>query len=86
MVKIFYLHGMRGFLLLILTLSFLNSSAQKKAAFVSGKIIDANQKPLPNVSVIILGKATGTITNDSGFFKIKVPAGKAFALVFTYLG
>jgi CarboxypepD_reg-like domain/TonB-dependent Receptor Plug Domain len=86
MVKIFYLHGMRGFLLLILTLSFLNSSAQKKAAFVSGKIIDANQKPMPNVSVIILGKATGTITNDSGFFKIKVPAGKAFALVFTYLG
>ena len=42
--------------------------------------------PLPNVSVVILGKQTGITTNDSGYFRIKVPAEKAFAIVFSYTG
>jgi hypothetical protein len=61
-------------------------AAQKKSAWVSGKVIDENDNPLQKVSIIILGKSTGTITNDSGYFKIKVPADKAFALVFSYTG
>jgi CarboxypepD_reg-like domain/TonB-dependent Receptor Plug Domain len=77
---------MRVFLVLILSLLFLTGTAQKKTAFVSGKVTDENEKPLQKVSVVILGKATGTITNDSGYFKIKVPVDKAFALVFSYLG
>ncbi len=71
---------------LLLTLLTLQAAAQKKAAFVSGKIMDDNENPLPKVSVSILGKTTGIISNDSGLFKIKVPADKAFALVFTYSG
>jgi hypothetical protein len=63
-----------------------SAMAQKKTAYISGKILDENEKPLPNVSVIILGKPTGTLTNDSGYFKVKVPANKAFALVFTFSG
>jgi hypothetical protein len=63
-----------------------SAMAQKKPAYISGKILDENEKPLPNVSVIILGKPTGTLTNDSGYFKVKVPANKAFALVFTFSG
>jgi len=58
--------------------------AQKKSATVSGKILDDNENPLSKVSVVILGRTTGVITNDSGLFTIKVPADKAFALVFTY--
>ena len=62
------------------------SFSQKKSAFVSGKVVDENENPLPNVSVIILGQSKGITTNDSGYFRIKVTADKAFALIFTYTG
>jgi hypothetical protein len=77
---------MRILLALLITLITLTAAAQKKYAWVSGKAIDENENPLQNVSVIILGKSTGTITNDSGSFRIKVPAGKPFALLFSYSG
>jgi len=70
----------------ILALCVTTVTAQKKPAYISGKVLDENEKPLAKVSVIILGKATGTVTGDSGTFKIKVPAGKAFALVFSFTG
>jgi hypothetical protein len=60
--------------------------AQKKTAFVSGKVLDENENPLPGVSVTILGRQTGFITRDSGAFRLKVPADKAFALVFSFTG
>jgi CarboxypepD_reg-like domain/TonB-dependent Receptor Plug Domain len=77
---------MRILLALLITLITLTAAAQKKYAWVSGKAIDENENPLQNVSVIILGKSTGTVTNDSGSFRIKVPADKAFALIFSYSG
>jgi hypothetical protein len=77
---------MRTFFLLLFSLLFITAAAQKKTAFVAGKVVDENGQPLPNVSVIILGKTTGTLTNDTGYFKIKVPAEKAFALVFSFSG
>lgn len=69
----------------IILLSLLCYS-QKKPAFVSGKVIDENENPLPNVSITILGKQTGISTNDSGYFRIKVQAEKAFAIIFSYTG
>ncbi len=77
---------MRIFWILLLSLLSLTTAAQKKTAFVVGKVTDENEKPLQNVSVTILGKTTGTLTNDSGNFKIKVSAEKAFALVFSFSG
>jgi len=62
------------------------SFAQKKSATVSGKVIDENENPLSQVSVIILGQQKGITTSDSGSFEIKAPADKAFALVFSYSG
>src|ERR1700761_9488350 len=56
----------------------------RKIAFVSGTALDENDKPLPGVSVIILGRQNGLTTSDSGTFRIRVPAEKAFALVFTF--
>lgn len=38
------------------------------------------------VSVVVLGNQTGISTNDAGFFNLRVPADKAFALVFSYAG
>ncbi len=60
--------------------------AQKKSAYVSGKVIDENENPLQNVSVVILGNQKGIMTNDTGYFRMKVPAEKAFAIIFSYTG
>ncbi|MGN6165511.1 MAG: TonB-dependent receptor [Flavisolibacter sp.] len=73
----------------ILFITILLSSfcfAQKKPATVSGKILDEDEHPLPHVSVTILGQQKGITASDSGTFIIKVPAEKAFALVFSYSG
>jgi len=53
---------------------------------VSGRILDENENALPRVSVTILGKQSGIVTSDSGTFRIRVPAEKAFALVFSFTG
>lgn len=73
-------------LLTVLIMSGVEGFSQKKSAFVSGKVVDENENPLPNVSVVILGQSKGIITNDSGYFRIKVAADKAFAIVFSYTG
>jgi hypothetical protein len=70
----------------IVVLLSLVSFSQKKSAFVSGKVIDENENPVANASVVILGKLSGVTTNDSGYFRLKVPADKAFALTFSYTG
>ena len=77
---------MRVFTVLVLSLFFFTSSAQKKIAFISGQITDENEKPLANVSVLVLGKKSGITTNDSGFFRIKVASTKPIALLFSYTG
>ena len=60
--------------------------AQKKAATISGKVLDENDRPLAGVTVTILGRQSGIITSDSGNFRIRVEAEKAFALVFSFTG
>src|SRR5215510_1699421 len=60
--------------------------SQKKYAFVSGKVLDENENPLPKVSVVILGKQSGIVTSDSGTFRLKVTPNRAFAIQFTYTG
>jgi len=64
----------------------LASYSQKKSAFVSGKVVDENENALPNVSVVILGRQTGITTNDTGYFRLRVPAERAFAIVFSHTG
>ena len=70
----------------ILLLTCFAGFAQKKTAFISGKVIGENEEPLSNVSITILGNRQGIMSNDTGYFRIKVPAEKAFALVFSYTG
>ena len=77
---------MRVLSTLFFFLLLMNASAQKKFAYVSGKVMDENENALSNVSVIILGKASGITSNDSGNFRIKVPAEKTFALLFSHTG
>lgn len=60
--------------------------AQKNYAVVSGRVIDENEDPVAGVSVTILGRQNGITTSDSGTFRMQVPSGKAFALVFSHSG
>ncbi|MEI6948801.1 carboxypeptidase-like regulatory domain-containing protein [Paraflavisolibacter sp. H34] len=73
-------------LLPLLTLVFCAASAQKKPAFVGGRVLNESEEPLPGVSVTVLGQQRVLLTNDSGYFQLKVPADRAFALVFSYTG
>ena len=75
-------HLLSCLLILITSVGF----SQKKSAFVSGRVVDENENPLSNVSVVILGRQTGIATNDTGYFRLKVPAEKAFAITFSHAG
>src|SRR5664279_2941742 len=77
---------MRLTAVIVLLLITLSGISQKKAAYVSGKVIDENENPLPGVSIAILGKQSGIVTSDSGTYRIKVPAEKALALVISFTG
>ncbi|HMK05799.1 MAG TPA: TonB-dependent receptor [Ferruginibacter sp.] len=77
---------MRTAFTIFLLLAALSSYSQKKIAWVSGKAIDENERPLKNVSVVILGKTSGLTTNDSGHFRIQVQPDRSFALVFSHTG
>src|SRR5688572_5153130 len=77
---------LRQILLSVVIFFFISADAQKKSASVSGQVVDENDAPLANVSVLILGQRAGITTNDSGRFFLNVPADKAFALVFSYTG
>ncbi|WP_332737247.1 TonB-dependent receptor [Flavihumibacter sp.] len=65
---------------------FWGAYSQDKTAIIYGMIVDENEQRLSGVSISILGKQGGLRSNDSGYFRITVPAGKAIALIFTYTG
>ncbi|RYZ21171.1 MAG: TonB-dependent receptor [Chitinophagaceae bacterium] len=74
-----------AFTLLFVLIAFAGFG-QRKWATVGGTVLDEQERRLPQVSVVILGQQKSIVTNDSGSFSLRVPAGKAFALVFTYSG
>lgn len=53
---------------------------------MSGTVLDEAERELPKVSVVMLGQQRGIVTNDSGRFLLRVPADRAFALVFSHAG
>jgi len=73
-------------LLILFAATSFSLFAQKKTATISGVVVDEKERPMAKVSVIILGKQSGSTTSDSGKFTITVPADKAVALVFSYSG
>ncbi len=60
--------------------------AQKKAALITGRVINEEDKPLAGVSVLILNNEKNTLTTDSGYFAITVAANVPLAVVFSHVG
>ena len=86
LTKILFVKASRIYLLILFFFIGFSALAQKKNATVTGKIIGENEALLTGVSVSILGQQKGISSSDSGTFTIKVPADKAFALIFSYSG
>ncbi|RYY86869.1 MAG: TonB-dependent receptor, partial [Chitinophagaceae bacterium] len=73
-------------LLFLFFLVFSSPLWAQKTATVTGIVVDEQDHRLASVSVLILGQQGGILTNDSGYFSLRVPANRAFALVFSYSG
>ncbi|MDD4191734.1 MAG: SusC/RagA family TonB-linked outer membrane protein, partial [Mangrovibacterium sp.] len=57
---------------------------QQQNQKVSGKVTDSEGRPLPGVTIIVLGTSRGVITGDDGHYSIEVePTDK---LVFSFIG
>lgn len=52
---------------------------------IAGKVTDAQNLPLPGVSVIVKGTAIGTVTNLDGEFSFRIPS-NARVLQFSFVG
>lgn len=57
--------------------------AQESKGFVSGKIFDEKHHPLADIFVHIAQSATGVHSNDSGYFKLPIPAEMPVNIVFS---
>ena len=77
---------MRLFTVIFFTIISPYLFAQSQQTTVSGFVLDENENPIEAVSIIILGKTTGIQTDSSGYFRMNVVWGKAFALQFSHTG
>jgi len=64
------LHLITGFLLFIALVPLI-SKAQMKP--ISGTVLDSKNHPVAGATILIEGKSQGTVTDESGKFKISVP-------------
>jgi len=56
---------------------------QSQTATIKGIILDTNNSPIPNVN--IKAGTLGTITNDNGFYLLKIPANQDTKVEFTHI-
>jgi len=74
----------RTMLLWVMILYVINVHAQGQT--VSGTVTSAAEgTPLPDVSVVLQGTSTGTVTDDKGKYRLSVPQRNAI-LIFSYSG
>ncbi len=74
-------------ILLVGSITFRGSAQENQLIEVSGTVTDQELKtPLANVSVLIKGAITGTITDKNGKFKLRSRLKFPFTLVFTSIG
>lgn len=75
---------MRRFLLAILFSSPILLLSQ--TASVLGVVRDDENRPLPDVSVVVVGEPGGTTSGSNGSYALKVPAGRSIVIRFAYPG
>ncbi|WP_431111504.1 carboxypeptidase-like regulatory domain-containing protein, partial [Winogradskyella poriferorum] len=53
---------------------------------IQGKVVDANNEPIPGANVVLVGKAEGTTTDFDGNFTFNTSERPPFQLRFTSIG
>ena len=77
----------RFYLFTLFSLSFLTLQAQTRDATVFGNIQDAvSEESVDLVTVYVEGTNIAVESNQAGFYRIKVPTGQPFTVVFSRLG
>jgi hypothetical protein len=71
---------------IVLTLLHPFHSLAQSEAYVQGYVHNAGGKALPSVSVSIEKINSGTISNDSGFYRIKIPSNKQITINYSCIG
>ena len=60
--------------------------SQKSVGTIKGSVLDADNNPLPGVSIGIKGTSFGTKTNQNGAYSLVIPANKNVAISFSSVG
>lgn len=68
--------------LIVALLAFVMGHSQ---SVFTGKVLDENNDPLPEASIVIKGGVSGVVTDFDGNFKIEMPSGKSI-LVISFFG
>ena len=77
---------MRKFMLftaVLLSIMLLPHSLFAQSKNITGKVTDANGKPLQSVSIIVKQTNTGTTTDADGNFSLSVPANATILIAYT---
>ena len=74
---------MRKLLLLLFAVVFYAMQANAQQV-VTGKVTDEKGSPLSEVSIVVKGTKTGTVSRNDGTYSLTVPA-SAKVLVFSYV-
>ncbi|GAA3951821.1 SusC/RagA family TonB-linked outer membrane protein [Chitinophaga oryziterrae] len=74
-----------GILLVFLPLFSTAVASELPDTLITGRVTDATRQPLPGVSVSLKGSQTGTVTNTSGYYSIRVHTINGI-LVFSFIG
>lgn len=74
-------------LIISAAISFLSTVAwaQTESRIITGRVCDEYEQPLPGAAVMIPGTTTGVVTDDRGYYSIKIPA-DVTTLEFSYMG
>lgn len=62
-----------------------DSKSGVMSGFVTGYVLDEENKPIPGANVVVEGTTIGTVTDGSGYYSITMPA-NATSLVYSYIG
>jgi hypothetical protein len=71
---------------LFITLHLFSFYGMAQHGFLEGHVRNPDGEPLEFVNLAIEGSATGTSTNESGFFRLRVPSNINHLVSITYLG
>ncbi len=76
---------LRIFLPLVLLTALVAASVPQPARVVTGTVTDETGQPLPGAAVQVKNTQFGTLTDQTGFYRLRVPAGR-HTLVFSAVG